>query len=151
MERKSRPLKSMRGDLFRSIDQRIMENEMLRDEIRRELAQCFKMLKRNGLGELHAIDYSKDKVMSSSKNIDFCTAIQKIDGLQINLNRVLDEIRELRKKRKRLVNMYKKDNDIEARVFYYREILKYSQEMTAIQVGYSVRQIQRIEKKIKEE
>ena len=47
--------------------------------------------------------------------------------------------------------MYKKEDDIEARVFYYREILKYSQEMTAIQVGYSVRQIQRIEKKIKEE
>lgn len=151
MERKSRPMKSMRGDLFRSIDQRIMENEMLRDEIRRELAQCFKMLKSNGLAELHAIDYSKDKVMSSSKNIDFCTAIQKIDGLQTNLNRVLDEIKELRKKRKRLVNMYKKNDDIEARVFYYREILKYSQEMTAIQVGYSVRQIQRIEKKIREE
>lgn len=151
MARKTRPMKSMRGELFRSIDQQITENKMLRDEIRREIAKCFKMLKRNGSGELHGIDYSMDKVMSGSKNMDFFTAIQKIDGLQANLNRVLEEINELRKKRKRLVNMYKKDDDIEARVFYFREILKYSQEMTAIQVGYSVRQIQRIEKKIRED
>ena len=106
MARKTRPMKSMRGELFRSIDQQITENKMLRDEIRREIAKCFKMLKRNGSGELHGIEYSMDKVMSGSKNMDFFTAIQKIDGLQANLNRVLEEINELRKKRKRLGKRY---------------------------------------------
>ncbi len=34
--------------------------------------------------------------------LTFCTAVQKIDGLQLNLNRVLDEIEDLREKRKGL-------------------------------------------------
>ena len=64
---------------------------------------------------------------------------------------VLDEIEDLREKRKRLINIYKNDEDVEAQVFYCREILKYSQELTAMQIGYSVRQVQRIEKRIREE
>lgn len=151
MSRKARPMKSMRGDIFRTIDQRISENEMMRDEIQRELEKYVKMLQKNGFGELSGIDYSRDKVLSSSKNMDFYTTIQRIEGLQVNLARVLEEIKGLKKKKKRLVDMYKKKNDVEARVFYYREILKYSQEMTASMIGYSVRQIQRIEKKIKKE
>ena len=67
------------------------------------------------------------------------------------MNRVLDEIEDLREKRKRLINIYKNDEDVEAQVFYCREILKYSQELTAMQIGYSVRQVQRIEKRIREE
>ena len=151
MTRKARPLETAKGAYFRAIDLRITEAEITRDEIRRELRQYINNLKSNGSGDLRGLDYSKDKVLSSSKNVDFCTAIQKIDGLQHNLNRVLDEIDELKDKRKRLLSIYEKDETIEAQVFYCREILKYSQELTATQIGYSVRQVQRIEKRIREE
>lgn len=148
--RKARAMETSKGAYFRMIDLKIKDAEITRDEIRRELRQYINKLKSNGSGELRGIDYSKDKVLSSSKNVDFCTAVQKIDGLQLNLNRVLDEIEDLREKRKRLINIYKNDEDIEAQVFYCREILKYSQELTATQIGYSVRQVQRIEKRIRE-
>ena len=100
MTRKARPLETAKGAYFRAIDLRITEAEITRDEIRRELRQYINNLKSNGSGDLRGLDYSKDKVLSSSKNVDFCTAIQKIDGLQLNLNRVLDEIDELKDKRK---------------------------------------------------
>lgn len=152
MARKSRPLKSQKGDLFREIDQRIMEHELMKDEISQEIRRYMMMLQRNDGGNIRGIDYSKDKVVGGSMRVDFQTAIQKIDGLQANLNNVIDMISELKEKREKLVEIYRRDQtSIEAKVFYYREILQYSQEMTAVRIGYSVRQIQRIEKKIKEE
>lgn len=152
LKRKSRPLKSPKGDLFREIDQRIMEYELMKEEISQEIRRYMMMLQKNDGGDIRGIDYSKDKVTGGSMRVDFHTAIQKIDGLQANLNNVIDIISELKKKRKKLVEIYQRDSTtIEAKVFYYREILQYSQEMTAVKIGYSVRQIQRIEKKIKEE
>lgn len=150
MNRKSRPLKSTRGDLLRSIDQRISEYEFMKEDIRKEIQRYMKMCMKND-GGISGIDYSIEKVVSGSSRVDFQTAIQRIAGLQTNLNRVLDEIKVLRKKKKKLIEIYKRDQTLEAKVFFYREILEYSQEMTAAAVGYSVRQIQRIEKKLKEQ
>ncbi len=150
MKRQSRPLRSSKGDFFRAIDLRIMEYELMREEISKEIRRYIMSLQKNHDGELRSIDYTVDKVVSGSKYLDFLTAIHKIEGLQTNLNQVLKKISELKRKKKKLIEIYKQDETIEAKVFYYREILQYSQEMTAMQVGYSVRQIQRIEKKLKE-
>lgn len=148
MNRKSRPLKSDRGDLLRSIDQRISEYEFMKEDISKEIQRYIKMCMSNDAG-ISGIDYSRDKVISGSARVDFQTAIQRIDGLQANLNRISDEIRVLKRKRNKLIEIYQRDQTVEAKVFYYREVLEYSQEMTAAVVGYSVRQIQRIEKKLR--
>lgn len=150
MNRKSRPLKSDRGDLLRSIDQRISEYEFMKEDIREEIQRYMNMCLRND-AEMSGIDYSKDKVINGSARVDFQTAIQRIDNLQSNLNKVLDEIRVLKRKKRRLIKIYQRDQTVEAKVFFYREVLEYSQEMTAAVVGYSVRQIQRIEKKLRKQ
>lgn len=150
MNRKSRPLKSDRGDLLRSIDQRIYENELIKEDISEEIQRYIKMCLKND-AKLSGIDYSRDKILGGSVRVDFQTAIQRIDSLKANLNKVLEENRMLKRKKKKLIEIYQRDQTVEAKVFFYREILEYSQEMTAAVVGYSVRQIQRIEKKLREQ
>ncbi len=65
--RKARAMETSKGAYFRMIDLKINDAEITRDEIRRELRQYINKLKTNGSGELRGIDYSKDKVLSSSK------------------------------------------------------------------------------------
>lgn len=149
MGRKGRPLKTGHGEFIKSIEQRIQEKEYIKKEIEKEIRRYVNSCCENN-GTLKGMNYSKDKVKGGAGQQDFISIVNKIDGLRANLNKINEELTELRGKRKKLKKMYKETNDIEAKVFYYREILEYSQTITAIKVGYSVRQVQRIEKRIKE-
>lgn len=142
-------LNTAKGELIRSIDQLVEEQELIKEEINNEIKRYMKMCTSNN-GSLSGIDYSKDKIKGGTYLIDFHTALQRIDALQLNLNNVLNQIDELKKKRKKIISIYKNDQSMEAKVFFYREVMGYSQAMTAIKLGYSTRQIQRIEKKMRE-
>lgn len=148
MERKSRPLKTAKGELIKTIDQRILEQELLKKEINCEMQRHMKACQQRG--SITGIDYSQDKIQNGALRLDFKDALRKIDSLQKNLNKVIDTLSDLRKKRKKLIEMYRSDKSLEAQVFYYREVLEYSQDMTAVKIGYSTRQIQRIEKRLRE-
>lgn len=149
-DRQIKPLNTKFGELMRTISQLLQEKELMRDEISKQIQRYFNMCKQNGYS-MSGIDYAKDKVLGSSFKMEFCDIISKIDALQSNLNKVLTEIEELKEKRRRILILYKNDESREAKVFYYREIMRYSQERTAAKIGYSVRQVQRIEKKIREQ
>lgn len=152
-DRQIKPLNTKFGELMRTISQLLQEKELMRDEISEQIQRYFNMCKQNGfsISGISGIDYTKDKVLGSSYKMEFCDIISKIDALQSNLNKVLTEIEELKEKRKRILILYKNDESLEAKVFYYREIMRYSQERTAAKIEYSVRQVQRIEKKIREQ
>lgn len=149
MGRKSRPLKTGQGEFIKSIEQRIREKEYIKKEIKKEIEKYLSVCCENN-GTLKGINYSYDRVKGGAGQQDFVTIVNKIDGLRANLNKINEELTELKEKKKKLEKMYGKANDIETRIFYFREILEYSQKMTAVKVGYSIRQVQRIEKKIKE-
>lgn len=151
--RQTKPLNTKSGELMRTISQLLQEKELMRDEISEQIQRYFHMCMQNGfnISGISGIDYTKDRVLGSSYKMEFYDIISKIDALQSNLNKILAEIEELKEKRNRLLSLYKNDERLEARVFYYREIMRYSQERTAAKIGYSVRQVQRIEKKIREQ
>lgn len=96
---------------------------------------------------LTGIDYTKDKVQSSSM-MAFSDVIKKISEKENVLQPYIDKLRTLRKIQCMLLEL---NDTIEARVCYLRFIKKYTQRKTAEELGYSERQIQRIEKKLKEE
>ncbi len=149
MGRKGRPLKTGYGEFIKSIEQRIQEKVYIKKEIEKEIQKYLNSCCHNNR-TIKGINYSTDKVKGGAGQQDFVSIVNKIDGLRANLNKINKELAELKGKRKKLQKIYKETNDIEAKVFYYREILEYSQTITAIKVGYSVRQVQRIEKKMKE-
>lgn len=145
----SRPPQTSKGALLRSIDRKILELSVLQDEIERELDRVMKGLTPQ---TMTGTDYSAEKVVSGSKRVDFIATVRAMDGLRTNLDKTHGELLALKRKKEKIVKIYANNAnnaDVEAQIFYYREILGYTQHMTATKVGYSERQIQRIEKKMK--
>lgn len=148
MSGKIKPLKTEQGELIKSIDDQITNLIEMRSEIKGEMGQYWKLCEQES-GGIKGIDYSSDKISGGSLCLCFSDIISRINGLQNNLERIQDNITQLQEKRKKLIMIYKKDTTVAGRVFFYREVSGLSQEKTAEKIGYSVRQIQRIERNLK--
>ena len=55
-------------------------------------------------------------------------AVRKIDMLQPELEKCLETLHALNAEKTRLILLYSKKEDIESKVFFYREIKEYTQE-----------------------
>lgn len=148
MQRKTRPPQTVLGELIKSIDDQIADLTEMCNEIEEEIRRYWEICQQDNHG-ITGIDYSKDKISGGSLCLCFSDAISRINGLQNNLERIQDNIKELRAKQKKLMTIYKKDDSVMGKVFFCREINKLSQEKTAEKLGYSVRHIQRIERSLK--
>ena len=148
MSGKTKPLKTGQGELIKSIDSQIAEQQTMCNEIRKEIQRYWESCNQ-GTDSMTETDYTKDKVVGGPFRLCFGDAVSRINGLQNNLDKIQDTITDLRTKRMALIKIYKKDTSIMGKVFYYREVAELSQEKTAEKLGYSVRQIQRIEKNLR--
>ena len=149
-KRKPRPLRTERGEYIRLLDYKISELEEVVDDIRKERRRYLDLRDRVPDG-IKGVGYSAEKVKGGGLKISFADVISRLDAIERNLCRYTKELDALRKKRKKLVAIYKNNKNVEAAVFYYREIMEFSQEQTAKAIGYSTRQIQRIESRLKSE
>ena len=148
-ERKSRPVRTAHGEYLRMLENRIEEINFMIEDIRKEKIRYFEACqKQRGIT---GIDYTADKVMGGGLTLEFSDAMRRIDACTINMNKLIEERDGLKKNRKKLINLYRNEHGSIAKIFYFREVLGYTQEATAEKMGYSVRQIQRIEKKMREE
>lgn len=148
MSGKIKPLKTGQGELIRSIDDQITNLVEMRNEIKGEIGRYWRSCHQD-IEAISGIDYSKDKISSGSLRLAFGDVVSRINRLQKNLEKIQDNIKELKAKRKKLIMIYEKDTTTTGKVFFYREVSGLSQEKTAEKLGYSVRQIQRIERSLK--
>lgn len=95
------------------------------------------------------IDYSREKGASCS--IGFAEAVGKMDRLKVKIDFARKAKRELEEAREDLMNVLYNANDTKTKVFYERFINGVTQSEAAKRIGISIRQLQRIEKKLKEE
>lgn len=146
-KRKSKPLRTKRGEYFRHIQNQILEYTERYENIKTAqnnlLAYCQKE------GRVNGVSYEDDKVSNSLKQLTLIDAIRKIDMIQPELEKCLETLHALNAEKTQLILSYGKKDDIESKVFFCREIKGYTQEKTAEVLGYCVRQIQRIEKNIR--
>ena len=143
-------MKTIKGFYFRYIDDEIEEKNMLISEITRDRERLWKSCQELQGGNLAGVDYSAVRVQGSGYHPGLIDVLAKIDGLDANLRKVIQERQELEEKREKLLALYEAGDSVESQIFYLREVRGYTQERTAKTVGYSVRQVQRIEKKLKE-
>ncbi len=147
--KRARPIRTVHGGYLRLIDQRIKELGFLIEDIRREKARYLRACQAvHGPGGMKGVDYSQTRVSGGGLRLEFADAMLRIDGCTANMNKLIEERDGLKKQRKNLVELYRKDKSLEAQVFYLREVLGYTQEQAAAKIGYSVRQLQRIEKRM---
>ena len=101
----------------------------------------------SGPAGIKGVDYSSEKVQTSGK-ISFSDAIRKIEERENLLQPYLEKLIALKKLKETFDELHESNQDsIGAKVFYLRHIKEYTQRKTALELGYSERQIQRIEKR----
>ncbi len=99
---------------------------------------------------LHGCNYSAERVKTSGQTLSFADAIRKISDIQKVMEKHLEYLRLLQKAKEKMEKLIKGGQNQESQVFYFRFVERLTQKETAKMMGYSERQIQRIEKKIKE-
>lgn len=122
------------------------------EQIRMEIENYLKMGDVfRGPSGVEGLDYSQEKVQTSGK-ISFGDAMKKIGERENVLQPYLKKLETLKKLKKRFDELHENNQDtIGAKVFYLRIVKKYTQRRTASELGYSERQIQRIEKRLRDE
>ena len=146
----AKPLITKFGKHYRLLQSKLCILDLTINEIKEERERVLNGCQQtNGL---KGIDYSKEKVSCSNITLSFGEAMMMYDGLTENINRLEQERNKIDKEIKSFRKKYKpgKKSSDENDVFYYREIIGLSQTVTSKRMGCSVRNVQRIEKKIKE-
>ncbi len=140
-------MEQMYDQLCKEIEELTFTIKEVRDEIEKylKMGNVFR-----GPAGIKGVDYSADKV-STSGTMAFADAVKMIDEKEKVLQPYLEKLAVLMNIKKNLDDLYKSNQDTtESKVFYLRKVKKYTQKRTADILGYSTRQIQRIEKKINE-
>lgn len=136
------------GEYLTVLNERIEELDSLIDDARMEKKKYLKACSwiDSGIPEsaLQSI-----KVMGGGLRLSFADAVQRMEDCDKAINKLLKEREELCEKREKLVSFCKNKQGKEAQIFFYRNVRGYTQEMTARMMGYSLRQIQRIEREMK--
>lgn len=131
--------------LVKEIEELTVAIENLRTEIENylKMGNVF-----NGHSGIRGIDYTQDRV-STSGTMSFSDVLRRIYEKERILQPQIRRLETLKTIKIKFEELYQSDKDLlEAKIFYFRVIKKYTQKKTALELGYSERQIQRIEKKI---
>lgn len=137
--------------IYIQINGEIEELEKKINQIRKAIEKYLKMGNVfRGPSGIRSIDYSDNKVHAGGM-MAFSDVIKKIDEEESILQYYLAKLIVLKKLRGVFNEAYINNCDAtQAKVFYFRFIKRYTQKKTASELGYSERQIQRIERKIKD-
>lgn len=121
------------------------------EQIRMEIETYLKMGNVfGGPSGMKGVDYSTEKVRGSSK-MSFSDAMRKIGERENVLQPYLEKLAALKKLKETFDELHESNRDtIDAKVFYLRFVKNYTQRETACELGYSERQIQRIEKRLRD-
>ena len=98
MGRNVKELKTIRGEYVREMDRRILELQIDLQEIQRAKKKLMESCQKHGI--VKGVDYSSERVIGGNMHLSFYETITRIDGLQKNIDRLLDEKNELEKKKK---------------------------------------------------
>ena len=100
--------------------------------------------------DLKSMDYSADRVKGGTQKLSFAEALTQISNQQDILQEQLEHLAKLKKIKHLFDKTYANNQStIQARILYYRKVKGLTQRQTAEIVGYSERQVQRIEKSLK--
>lgn len=139
---------SRERDIFKEIDLNIMLiNERIRNH-QRSIEKAKKMSGWNGPAGVNGIDYSREP--GNSTNISFSEGFRMIQMDKERISELVEERKELRKSKNRIKKIYESLMGYESQVYYCRIIRKMTQEAAAEEMSVSCRQLQRIERNMRD-
>lgn len=145
---KVKPSIERERNIFTEIDLQIMLcNEKIKNH-RQSIQKAKKMCGWYGPNEVGGLDYTKES--SPGVHISFLEGLEMMNIDEERIQTLCEERKNLRRSKKRIEKIYEILTGYENQVFYYRVILKLTQQKTADKMSLSVRQVQRIEFDMKE-
>lgn len=138
------------GKLLKEIDFQIM---MCREKIRnheKSIAKVKKMSGLNGPSGVGAINYSGMPGGGSMHGMAVPDALVAIANDEAHIESEKEHIRALQKRRRNLIRAAQFLDGLEQQVFIHRVLFAMTQESAAETIGVSTRQLQRIERQMKE-
>ncbi len=138
------------GKLIKDIDFQIL---MCKEKIRNHKKSIEKVKRMSGMygpSGIGGIRYS-DMPKTGFSHMDFPDAVQAIAKDEEYIERELATIKSLRQRRRNLLSAAEALEGLEQLIFVYRVIFSMTQNKASETIGISERQLQRIERQMKEE
>ncbi len=136
------------GKRIKEIDFQIfMCKEKIRDH-EKSIEKIKRLSGMNGPAGTGRIDYS-GMPRAGFSHMDFPDALVSITKEKDYIEKERAVIKSLRKRKRNLIKAVKRLDGIEQTIFVHRVIYGMTQEITATEIGISVRQLQRIEGQMK--
>lgn len=140
------------GKVFKEIDFQIM---LLKIEINNHEKSIRKAYKLAGIdgpsgSDNMGMDYSRVISSTPTAHIGLDDAIRLADRDHKRIITLKNEINQLKLKKRNLLRILKSLDGINEQIFYYRVVMKLTQENASDEIGISKRQLQRIEKEMKD-
>ena len=138
-----------RNNIFREIELKIM---LINEQIRNHQRSIEKAKRMSGWGApagAGGIDYSKGR--QGNARISFAEGLRMVELDEERIRGLMEERTELQKSRRRIEMIYGSLDGVEAEVFDCRVIRRMTQAEAAERIHLSVRQLQRIERGMKEQ
>ncbi len=138
-----------KGKLLKEIDfQILMSKEKIRNH-EKSIAKIKRMAGMNGPSGIGSIDFS-GMPKAGFSHMDFPNAIALIAKDEEYIEQEKAAIKTLRKRKRNLLKAVDILDGIEKNIFIYRVLYGMTQDVAAEAIGISTRQLQRIEKQMKE-
>lgn len=138
------------GKLLRDIDfQILMSREKIRNH-EKSIVKIKKMASLNGPSGVSAMNYSGQPGGGSMHGMALPDALEAIANDMAHIQREKESIKALQRRRRNLIRAAQYLDGIEQQIFIYRVLYAMTQETAAEKIGVSTRQLQRVEKDMKE-
>ena len=137
------------GKLLKEIDFQIL---MCREKIRnheKSIAKVKKMAGMNGPSGVHGMNYSAQPGGGGMHGMAFPDALGAISCDLARIEHEKELIKSLQRRRRSLIKAARYLDGIEQQVFVYRVLYAMTQDAAAEKIGVSTRQLQRVEKDLK--
>ena len=138
------------GKLIKEIDFQIL---MCREKIRnheKSIAKVKRMAGMNGPSGVGAVNYSGQPGGGSMHGMQFPDALAAISKDTQHIEQEKATIKSLQKRKRNLLRAAQILEGLEQKIFVYRVIFSMTQDAAAEEIGVSTRQLQRVERQMKE-
>ncbi len=139
------------GKVFKEINFQIMIRKEKIKTCEQSIKKYYKLAGINGPKGTDGmgIDYSRVSTSTHATHIGLDDAIRISEQDKRQIYILKREIDVLRRRKNNLMRILKSLDGVEEKIFYRRIIMKETQELAAEEIGLSTRQLQRIEKQMK--
>lgn len=138
------------GKVFKDIDFQIMVRKEQIRNLELSITKSYKLATANGPKGISGVDYTRVISTTPIAHIGLDDVIITVEKNKKKIRILEEEIKILKNRKRNLIKTLKSLDGVNEQIFFHRVIMCETQETAADEIGLSTRQLQRIEKQMKD-